>query len=535
MAHQAVLDNPHALPASEVFARLDSDGERGLSQAEARARLVLHGRNELPAPPAVPAWRRLLAQFASPLVLLLIAAAVISLAVWWHEGRAGLPYDALTILAIVLANALLGFAQEERAERTLASLKRMTAASALVLRDGVRQSVPAAELVPGDLLVIQEGATIPADARVVQSVSLRTAEGALTGESTPVEKDSAPLAADSALADRVNMVFSGTAATYGHGLALVTSTGARAEIGRIAGLLASTERAPTPLERQLDRVGKLLGAAVIAIAVIVGATVIGVGHVSGAEGLVGVLLFAIALAVAAVPEGLSAVTTIVLSLGMQRMAKRNAIVRTLSSVETLGSATVICTDKTGTLTRDEMMVRALVCASGAVSFSGTGYAPQGELRADGRAIVDESLRAEVESALAAGYLSNNASLVERAGRWTVLGDPTEGALKAAAMKAGLDAERIEARFARVGEIPFSSERKLMSTAHRDSERPDRAVLMAKGAPDVLLARCTHEKVGDAERPLCAPSASPTACCPAATPSGCRPAPRRSWCGSAWSA
>jgi Ca2+-transporting ATPase len=496
-----LVDKPHALPASEVLAQLGSDAERGLAQAEALARLALHGRNELPTAPPTPAWRRLLAEFESPLVLLLVAAGLISLVVWWHEGGAGLPYDALTILAIVLANALLGFFQEERAERAVASLKRMTAASALVLRDGERQSVAAAELVPGDLLVILEGATIPADARVIRSVSLQTAEGPLTGESTPVEKDVEPLAAEAAIADRSNMLFCGTAATYGHGLAVVTATGARAEIGRIAGLLATTESAPTPLQRQLDRVGKLLGAAVIAIAVIVGATVIGMEHVSGAQALVGVLLFSIALAVAAVPEGLSAVTTIVLSLGMQRMAKRNAIVRTLASVETLGSATVICSDKTGTLTRDEMTVRALVTASGTVAFTGTGYAPEGELRVDGAPLADDTLRAEAESALAAGYLSNNASLVERAGRWAVLGDPTEGALKVAALKAGVDPARIEVRFARVGEIPFSAERKLMSTAHTDRERPGHAVLMTKGAPDVLLARCTHEKAGDAERAL----------------------------------
>jgi Ca2+-transporting ATPase len=501
MAPRLPVDSPHALPASEVLARLGTDPERGLSAAEATARLDEHGRNELPAAPPVPPWRRLLAQFESPLVLLLLAAAAISLGVWWYEGAGHAPYEALAILAIVAANAILGFVQEERAGRAVAALKRMTAAVALVVRDGERTSVPAAEVVPGDLLAIEEGATIPADARLIRSVSLQTAEGALTGESLPVEKSVAPIAAGAALADRANMVFSGTAATYGRGLAVATATGPRAEIGRIAGLLAATESPPTPLQRQLDKVGQLLGAAVIAIAVVVAATVLAMAQAFTPAALVGVLLFAIALAVAAVPEGLAAVTTVVLSLGTQRMAKRNAIVRTLAAVETLGSATVVCSDKTGTLTRNELTVRALVTAGGRVDFTGTGYAPAGELQVAGRRLADGPLRAEVELALTVGERCNNATVAEREGRWTVLGDPTEGALKVAALKAGLDPARLDARFARTAEIPFSSERKLMSTAHAGGEHPDEAVLMTKGAPDILLSLCTHERVGDTERPL----------------------------------
>ena len=293
-------------------------------------------------------------------MLLLLAAAAISLAVWWFEGGSRAPYEALAILAIVVANAALGLMQEERAERALASLKQMTAATALVVRDGERVSVPAAEIVPGDLLAIEEGATIAADARLVRALSLQTAEGALTGESTPVAKQVDAIAADSSLPDRANMVFSGTTASAGRGLAVVTATGADAEVGRIAGLLAVTESPPTPLQRQLGKVGKALGAVVIAIAVVVGATILALAPELTPGAVVGVLLYAIALAVAAVPEGLAAVTTVVLSLGTQRMAKRNAVVRTLAAVETLGSATVICTDKTGTLTKNEMTVRALV-------------------------------------------------------------------------------------------------------------------------------------------------------------------------------
>ena len=491
----------HALTAGDVLALLGTDTTRGLTAAAAGERLARHGSNELPCAPAVPQWRRLLAQIESPLVLLLLAAAGISLGVWWFEGGAHAPYEALTILAIVIANALLGFAQEQRAERAVASLRKMTAATALVIRDGERMSIAAAHIVPGDLLAIEEGATIPADARVIHSVSLQTAEGALTGESTPVEKTVQPVAAEAPVADRSSMVFSGTAATYGRGLAVVTATGPRTEIGRIAGLLAVTERAATPLQRQLDSVGRALGVVVIAIAVVVGATIIVMEHAYTATALVSVLLFSIALAVAAVPEGLTAVTTVVLSLGMQRMARRNAIVRTLAAVETLGSATVICTDKTGTLTRNEMTVRALVTSSGRVDFTGTGYAPEGELMAGGRPLDPGPLRAEAERALEAGHLCNNAALSSREGRWFVIGDPTEGALKVAAVKAGHDAARLEARLPRVGEIPFSSERKVMSTAHEDNAEPDALVLMAKGAPDVLLARCTHERTGDAARPL----------------------------------
>jgi Ca2+-transporting ATPase len=503
MTLPVAVENAHALPASEVLARLSTDPKRGLGTAEANARRSRFGDNTLPIAPPVPHWRRVLAQFESPLVLLLIAAASISLLVWWVEGAGEVPYEALTILAIVIANAVLGFVQEERAERAVASLKKMTAATALVIRDNERSSVPAAQIVPGDLLAIEEGATIPADARVIRSVSLQTAEGALTGESMPVEKDVEPIGLQASIAERANMIYAGTAATYGRGLAVVTATGAQTELGRIAGLLATTESAPTPLQRQLDTVGKIVGAAVIVIAVVVGVTIIGMEHAYSPRALVGVLLFSIALAVAAVPEGLTAVTTVVLSLGMQRMAKRNAIVRTLAAVETLGSATVICTDKTGTLTRNEMTVRALVTASGRLDIAGTGYAPEGELRVGGDRLGEGPLRLEAERALQAGHLCNNAVLAERDGRWSVLGDPTEGALKVAAIKAGHDPARLEARLPRVGEVPFSAERKRMSTAHADDAEPGSVVLITKGAPDVLLARCTHEMVGAAERALSA--------------------------------
>jgi P-type Ca2+ transporter type 2C len=427
-------------------------------------------------------------------------AVAVSFGVWAVEGAHGAPYEAITILVIVLANAVLGYVQEARAEAALAALKSMAAAQASVVRDGTRRAVPAADLVPGDLVVVKEGDTIPADARVVESVSLQTQEAALTGESTPVAKLTDPVAADADTGDRLNMLYSGTAVTYGRGRGVVTATGMQAEIGRIASLLAATETETTPLQSELAFVGRVLGAAVIVIAIVVGGTVLAVNQDFSAAALVGVLLYAVSLAVAAVPEGLAAVTTLVLSLGMQRMAKRNVIVRKLAAVETLGSATWILSDKTGTLTRNEMMVRAVLTASGRVDITGTGYAPEGELAHGGRPLDDGPLREEVAWALTTGFLANDSELAERGGTWVVVGDPTEGALKVAAIKAGLSAQALDERFARVGEIPFSAERKLMSTAHRDAEEP-RTLLLVKGAPDVLLARCTHEHVGKDVRPL----------------------------------
>jgi Ca2+-transporting ATPase len=495
------LADAHARSAEAVCRALAVDPARGLAEDEAKARGIAVGANVLTSTPPIPAWRKLLAQFQSPLVVLLLVAGAISFAVWAIEREHEFPYESLTILAIVVANALLGFFQEARAEEAVASLRKMTAAQATVLRDGGRTVVPAADLVPGDVVILEEGVTIPADARLIESVSLQTAEAALTGESMPVAKDTSLVPADAAIGDRWNMVFAGTAATYGHGLAVVTATGMRAEVGRIAGLLHETAAEQTPLQAQLDAVGKILGIVVIAIALIVGATILLIQRDFSTAALTGILLYTVSLAVSAVPEGLAAVTTVVLSLGMQRMAKRNAVIRRLAAVETLGSATVICTDKTGTLTKNEMTVRALVTASGRTDLTGSGYAPQGELRADGQPLGSGTQRIESEWALATGLLVNNAQVVERDGRWLVLGDPTEGALRVAASKARIDPSALAQRLPRVGEIPFSSERKLMSTAHSDSADPSRLLLLCKGAPDVLLARCTREKVGDSERPL----------------------------------
>ena len=287
------------------------------------------------------------------------------------------------------------------------------------------------------------------------------------------------------------------------GVAVVTATGMQTQMGRIAGMLHAAPTETTPLQKELDRVGKLLGIIVVVIAVVMIATILLVEDVRGFSAMFDVLIFGVALAVAAVPEGLPAVVTTVLSLGVQRMAKRNAIVRHLAAVETLGSANVIASDKTGTLTKNEMTVRVVVTASGRVSVGGTGYEPTGDVRREDGGAIDGALRVELVRALAAADRANNAVLHERDGRWTVQGDPTEGALIVAARKAGLEEDALDARFARVAEVPFSSERKLMSTIHTDAERQEHLLALTKGAPDILLARCAQELVGEAIRPLTA--------------------------------
>jgi len=487
-------------PVEEVVTALGTDAERGLSAQEAQTRLERVGRNELEAEQPVPTWRKFLAQFQDVLVILLLIATAISIGLWLYERDSALPYEGLVIFSIVLLNGILGYVQEARAEQAVAALRAMSAADATVIRDGRRQSVPAIELVPGDLIMIEEGDTIPADGRLVQSTALQTAEASLTGESLPVSKDTKPIADEVGPGDRHNMVFSGTAATYGRGRAIVAATGMQTEMGKIAGLLQRTSDEETPLQRELDRTGKLLGIVVVIIAAVIVITIILINGIRDFGAIVDVLILGVALAVAAVPEGLPAIVTAVLAIGVQRMARRNAIVRKLPAVETLGSATVIASDKTGTLTRNEMTVRTVVTASGRVHISGTGYEPTGDLELqNGQA--DTALQSEVERVLRAADLANNSVLQERDGRWTIQGDPTEGALVVAARKAGLTEDELEDRFKRVGEVPFSSERKLMSTVHKDREKRERLIAFTKGAPDVLLQRCSHELVGDEARPL----------------------------------
>ena len=497
----------YRLSCAELLATLGSDAGRGLSAGEAQRRLARHGPNRLVAAGPVPGWRRFLAQFRDVLVLLLLAATAISAALWFHERSADLPYEAIAILAIVVLNAVIGFVQQSRAEAAVSALRATTAPRARVLRDGSATQVPSSELVPGDVVLVETGDQVPADARVIEATALRTGEAALTGESLPVSKHGGALEEDAALGDRRNMIFSGTNVSYGRGKAVVTATGMGTEIGRIATLLEQAPAEETPLQEELARLGKLLGLIVVVIAAVMITTILLMSDVGDLGALVDVLIFGVALAVAAVPEGLPAIVTAVLALGVQRMAARKAIVRHLSAVETLGSADVIASDKTGTLTKNQMTVRAVLTASGKVSFGGSGYAPEGEVSFEAAASRDtgpgdaEEWRPELERALAIADCANNARLVRQQGRWTIEGDPTEGALIVAAEKAGLERARLASRFERVSELPFSSERKMMSTVHADTQCRDRLMAFAKGAPDVLLSRCSREFVRGRELPL----------------------------------
>ena len=490
-----------AAPVERSATALGTDAARGLSEAEAAARLEREGPNMLAAARPIPWWRRFLAQLRSTVVLLLLAATAISLALWLLDHDTALPYDAIAILAIVLLNATLGLVQELRAESAVAALLAMSAPEATVVRDGVARRVPARDVVVGDVILIEEGDVVPADARLVEGVALQVAEAALTGESVPVEKDPAPVDEGAALGDRTDMLFSGTTVATGRGRGIVVATGMRTEIGHVAGMLDTVAVEQTPLQVELDRLGTVMGKLVLVLATVMIAIILAFDEDRRVAVVVDVFLLGVALAVAAVPEGLPAIVTAVLAAGVRRMARRNAIVRRLTAVETLGSATVIASDKTGTLTTNEMTVRAVVTSSGRVAFSGSGLDPEGEVVAHDASSLEGALRDELERTLIAAALANNASLHHREGRWQLQGDPTEGALLVAAHKADLEPARLGERWPRIGEHPFSSERKLMSTIHLRAEEPPGRILFAKGAPDVLLHRCTHAQVGDSIVPL----------------------------------
>jgi magnesium-transporting ATPase (P-type) len=493
--------DPWRLAAQDVAAALGSDIREGLIHAEAARRLEGAGPNQLDASRPTPAWRKFLGQFADPLIYLLLGAIAVSLVAWILDGAEGVPSEVIVIAVIVVANATLGYVQEARAEQAVAALQRMAAATSTVVRDGRQETIPSVDLVVGDVLLLTEGDAVSADARLVEASSLTLAEAALTGESEPVLKAVDPVPGATGVGDRLNMVFSGTAVTRGRGRAVVTATGMATEMGTVARLLADTEQERTPLQREVDRVGRMLGVAVVVIAVVVVGAILLSADIEGVADLVDVLLIGVSLAVAAVPEGLPAVLSVVLALGVQRMAGQRAIVKRLSSVETLGSASVICSDKTGTLTKGEMTIVKIVTPSGEIDVTGSGYRPEGDLRVDGRALDDQLVLGEAAFVLAAGSLANDAELIREDGEWTIRGDPTEAAFLVAEAKIEGLPEARGSRFERVGEVPFSSERKLMSTMAADVEREGRIAVVTKGAPDVLLGRCTHERVGGEARPL----------------------------------
>lgn len=501
MTSAMVEGDPSVLDAATVVQQVRTDPEAGLTSEEAARRLAATGPNELTRARPVPEWRKFVEQFRDPLIYLLFAAIAIALAAWAIEGASGLPFDAIVIAAIVVLNAVLGYAQQAKAEHAVEALRRLGAASATVVRDGVRVQVPTQDLVPGDLLVLAEGDTVPADARLLSAATLKVSEASLTGESESVLKDARTLRAPAALGDRLDMVFNGTAVTQGTGRAVVTATGMATQMGQIADLLRTTEEEPTPLQREIGRVGRTLGIAVIAVAVVVIATIFVFFGVESVDDVVAALLLGVSLAVAAVPEGLPTVLSVVLALGVQRMATRNAIVKKLSSVETLGSASVVCSDKTGTLTRGEMSIRRVVTASGEVTVTGAGYGPDGRVLHDGKPLEEGgTLWRQTAFVLSGGSLASNATLRQQDGEWTIQGDPTEAAFLVAEIKLGTRDERT-GRFERVGEIPFTSERKMMTSLEADAQRAGKIAVVTKGAPDVLLTRCCHVRVGDDVEPL----------------------------------
>ncbi len=486
----APVGAPHALPVDAVAAATRTDPATGLSRADAARRLVADGPNELTAG-ATRTWlQRIGEQFANPLVLLLLAAIVISLVAWALEGHGDLPFDAIAIGAIVIVNAAIGAVQERRAEKAVAALQEMAAAQAGVIRGGHYERIPARDVVVGDVIVLDEGDAVPADARLTESRALAISEASLTGESVAVRKSADAVDAQTPMAERTCMVFAGTAAVAGHGRAVVTATGMNTEVGTIATLLDRTERQPTPLEREIAAVGRFLGIAVLVIAAVVVGAIVAVSDIDSASDLVEVLLIGVSLAVAAVPEGLPAVLSIVLAIGVQRMASRNALLRRLASAETLGSATVICSDKTGTLTQGEMTVRELLIADGQIDVTGTGYGPSGELRAAGVPLGSD-IAGVARQALAAGARAGNATIRLDERGWVAVGDPTEAAIVAAAAKAGTPAARPGPD--RLDELAFSAERKRMTVLVTGSE-PASAdpMLYTKGAPEVIVDRCSHE-------------------------------------------
>ena len=458
----------------DAVRELKTESARGLSSKEATQRLSGYGPNELKAAAHSSAWSLFLSQFKNILIIILLIATLLSLFL-------GHMVEAITITVIVFFAVFLGFIQEYRAERALEALQKMAAPTATVVRDGDEMEIPARELVPGDIILLAAGDKIPADARLIQAINLQTEEAALTGESLPVEKNEAAIPQpDLGVGDRKNIVYSGTIASYGRGKAVVTATGMNTEFGKITGMLQSVKTVQTPLQKNLDRVGSILAKAALAIV----AVIIVLGVLRG-QPFLEMLLFGVALAVAVVPEALPAVVTISLAVGVQRMVKRNALIRRLPTVETLGSTSVICSDKTGTLTKDEMTIRKIYVRGDIFEVSGSGYIPQGSFSLHGTEIKPN---VELIELLRGGTLASDARLVEVEGRWDIKGDPTEGALVVAAEKAGLKKSEVENNFPRIQEIPFTSETKRMTTLHKISNGN---IAYSKGAPEIILASCSN--------------------------------------------
>ena len=465
----------HHPAADKIITLLDSNHEKGLDPEEARQRLDQFGANALTAKQGQSAWMRFLLQFHQPLIYILIAAGVITAALqeWVDSG---------VIFGVVLVNAIIGFIQESKAENALAALADTMVAEATVLRHGEKKRIPSADLVPGDIVLLQAGDKVPADLRLLKIRDLQVDESALTGESVPVEKTVDPLDLKTELAERKNMAYASSMVTYGQGTGIVTATGNKTEVGRISQLISSAQDLATPLTRKIAHFSHILLYAILLLAVIT----VAVGMLRG-QPLFDMFMAAVALAVGAIPEGLPAAVTITLAIGVSRMAKRKAIIRKLPAVETLGSTTVICSDKTGTLTENQMTVQAIMAGGVHFEVSGAGYAPLGRIvRQDG---ADDQDSTALNQCLRAGVLCNDSMLLEKENSWKVQGDPTEGALLASAAKGGFHEKETEERYPRLDSIPFESQHQYMATLHDAGVGKPRIVYI-KGAVEQILAKCT---------------------------------------------
>jgi magnesium-transporting ATPase (P-type) len=477
---QGQIPRWHDRPVDSALAALKATPS-GLSHGEAEARLKTHGPNRLPEPPRRSALTRFLLQFHNILIYVLLGSALIT-------GLLDHMVDTLVILAVVIANAIIGFIQEGKAEQAMDAIRQMLAPRAAVLRDGERRTIEGDRLVPGDIVLLEAGDKVPADLRLLQTHGLQAQEAILTGESLPVEKGIEPVAGNAALGDRSGMAFSGTLVASGQGRGLVVATGAATEIGRISGLLSGVETLTTPLVVQMDAFARWLTFLILLVA----ALLLVFGYFVAHHPFEEMFMMVVGLTVAAIPEGLPAVLTITLAIGVRTIAQRNAIVRRLPTIETLGSVSVICTDKTGTLTRNEMVVACVVTHDAVLPVTGTGYAPSGEIAptggsAEGR---DSPLLSELGRAAA---LCNDAALHEHAGDWTAEGDPMEGALLAFAGKAGMDAREERALWTRTDLIAFDARHRFMATLHHDHE--GHASIFVKGAPEQILAMCSAQRAG----------------------------------------
>jgi len=476
----------HALTADQVLRTLETD-LNGLSEEEAARRLEVYGPNELREEKRKSKLEIFINQFKNILILILLIATGLSILI-------GELLDAVLIVSIVLASAILGTFQEYRAERAIETLRKLTSPEATVLRSGREVKVPARSIVPGDVLLLRAGDRVPADARIIESIDLKIDESSLTGESVAVAKKVDPLPEDTPLADRANMAYAGTVVIYGKGKAVVVATGMNTEVGRIAEMVQEEIEEKTPLEKRTDEIGKILAYLCLSVAVLVAA----IGFFIWKYDILTMAIWAVSLAIAAVPEALPAVVTGALAIGMYAMARKNAIVRRLPAVETLGCTTIICSDKTGTMTKGEMTIRKIYLrkyGSRLIEVTGSGYDPHGELKIPGK---ESEKPKELELLILGGTLCNDARLEKENGKWVIRGDPTEGALKVLAGKAGVTSE-VEEKYPRIGEIPFSSERKMMTTIHRS---PDgKVIAFMKGAPEVVLSKCSKIMVDGEVRKL----------------------------------